>query len=86
MSFSNLGLSPKVLSAVEAAGFATPTPIQHKAIPAAVAGRDVLGPCRRASAVVEEGLVRLKELPFVARVRGEKGGMVWGIEMRDHAR
>jgi superfamily II DNA/RNA helicase len=43
MSFSNLGLSPKVLSAVEAAGFVTPTPIQLKAIPAAVAGRDVLG-------------------------------------------
>jgi superfamily II DNA/RNA helicase len=43
MSFSNLGLSPKVLSAVEAAGFETPTPIQLKAIPAAVAGRDVLG-------------------------------------------
>jgi len=43
MSFSNLGLSPKVLSAVEAAGFETPTPIQDKAIPVAVAGRDVLG-------------------------------------------
>jgi superfamily II DNA/RNA helicase len=43
MSFSNLGLSPKVLSAVEAAGFETPTPIQSKAIPGAVAGRDVLG-------------------------------------------
>jgi len=43
MSFSNLGLSPKVLSAVEAAGFATPTPIQIKAIPVAVTGRDVLG-------------------------------------------
>jgi superfamily II DNA/RNA helicase len=43
MSFSNLGLSPKVLSAVEAAGFVIPTPIQLKAIPAAVAGRDVLG-------------------------------------------
>src|SRR5437773_848612 len=49
------------------------------------AARDVLGPCRRASAVIEEGLVRLKELPFVAHVRGEKGGMVWGVEMRDHA-
>jgi 4-aminobutyrate aminotransferase-like enzyme len=48
------------------------------------AARDVLGPCRAASAVVEEGLVRLKELPFVARVRGEKGGMVWGVEMADH--
>ncbi len=43
MSFSHLGLSPKVLSAVEAAGFTTPTPIQDKAIPHAVAGRDVLG-------------------------------------------
>src|SRR5262249_21100864 len=41
MSFSNLGLSPKVLSAVEAAGFATPTPIQHKTIPPAIARPDV---------------------------------------------
>jgi 4-aminobutyrate aminotransferase-like enzyme len=47
-------------------------------------GRDVMGPCRKASAVIEQGLVRLKELPFVAHVRGEKGGMVWGVEFRDH--
>ncbi|MGZ5862133.1 MAG: DEAD/DEAH box helicase [Methyloceanibacter sp.] len=43
MSFSNLGLSPKVLSAVTAAGFDTPTPIQAQAVPIAVSGRDVLG-------------------------------------------
>jgi 4-aminobutyrate aminotransferase-like enzyme len=49
------------------------------------AAQDVLGPCRRASAVLESGLVKLKELPFVANVRGERGGMVWGVEMRDHA-
>ncbi len=49
------------------------------------AARDVLGPCRRASAILEEGLVRLKELPFVAHIRGERGGMVWGVETRDHA-
>ena len=49
------------------------------------AARDVLGPCRQVSAVVEEGLVRLQQLPFVAHVRGEAGGMVWGVEMRDHA-
>jgi 4-aminobutyrate aminotransferase/(S)-3-amino-2-methylpropionate transaminase len=48
-------------------------------------GRDVLGPARRSSAVIEEGLVRLKELPFVVHVRGEKGGMVWGVETCDHA-
>ena len=49
------------------------------------AAGDVLGRSRRASAVLEEGLVRLKELPFIAHVRGEKGGMVWGVETRDHA-
>src|SRR5680860_952483 len=43
MSFSDLGLSPKVISAVTAAGFDTPTPIQANAIPVAVTGRDVLG-------------------------------------------
>jgi 4-aminobutyrate aminotransferase / (S)-3-amino-2-methylpropionate transaminase / 5-aminovalerate transaminase len=41
--------------------------------------------CRRSSAVIEEGLLRLKEFPFVAHVRGEKGGMVWGVEMRAFA-
>lgn len=45
---------------------------------------DVLAGCRRSSAVIEEGLVRLKELPFIANVRGENGGMVWGVETRDH--
>jgi len=49
------------------------------------AAGDVLGNTRRSSAVIEEGLLKLKELPFVAHVRGEKGGMVWGVEMRDHA-
>jgi len=43
MSFENLGLSPKVVSAVSAAGFDTPTPIQAQAIPLVVSGRDVLG-------------------------------------------
>ena len=43
MQFSELGLSPKVLGAVEKAGFATPTPIQAGAIPPALARKDVLG-------------------------------------------
>ncbi|MEQ9055924.1 MAG: DEAD/DEAH box helicase [Roseovarius confluentis] len=41
--FSDLALSPKILKAVEAAGYETPTPIQEGAIPHALAGRDVLG-------------------------------------------
>jgi 4-aminobutyrate aminotransferase-like enzyme len=49
------------------------------------ADSDVLGNCHRASAIIEDGLVRLKELPFIAHVRGEYGGMVWGLETKDHA-
>ena len=41
--FSDLKLDPKVLKAVEDAGYETPTPIQAGAIPPALEGRDVLG-------------------------------------------
>jgi superfamily II DNA/RNA helicase len=43
MAFSQFGLSAKVLAAVEAAGYTTPTPIQQQAIPHVLARRDVLG-------------------------------------------
>ena len=43
MTFNDLGLSEKVLDAVQQAGFEKPTPIQEQAIPVALQGRDVLG-------------------------------------------
>jgi superfamily II DNA/RNA helicase len=43
LPFAELGLSPKVLAAVEAAGYTTATPIQSQAIPVALTGKDVLG-------------------------------------------
>jgi superfamily II DNA/RNA helicase len=43
MSFSHLGLSEKVIAAVAASGYKTPTPIQDQAIPHVLARRDVLG-------------------------------------------
>ena len=43
MSFKDLGLSPEVLRALEDAGYLEPTPIQEKAIPTILMGRDVLG-------------------------------------------
>lgn len=46
---------------------------------------DVIGGMKASSAIIERGLLGLKELPFVAHVRGEQGGMVWGVEMRDFA-
>jgi superfamily II DNA/RNA helicase len=43
MTFEELGLSPEVLSAVQDAGYQTPTPIQTQAVPYVLMGRDVLG-------------------------------------------
>jgi len=40
--FSELELNPRLLAGVEALGYTRPTPIQAQAIPAAMAGRDVL--------------------------------------------
>ena len=41
--FSDLKLNPKILNAIEDVGYKKPTPIQLKAIPAALEGKDVLG-------------------------------------------
>lgn len=42
MAFSRFFLHPALLEAVDALGFLSPTPVQCKAIPPAMAGRDVL--------------------------------------------
>ena len=42
-NFESLGLSKKLLQAVESEGYTTPTPVQEQSIPPLLAGRDVLG-------------------------------------------
>jgi ATP-dependent RNA helicase RhlE len=42
MPFTELGLAPELARAVAEQGYETPTPIQMRAIPAVIAGRDVL--------------------------------------------
>lgn len=42
MSFTTLGLSAPILKAVASQGYETPSPIQEKAIPAILAGNDVM--------------------------------------------
>ena len=43
VTFTELGLDPKILKALDDLGYVTPTPIQAKGIPAALQQRDVLG-------------------------------------------
>jgi len=43
MAFSKLGLSEKILEGVKAMGYVDPTPIQLRAIPLILSGKDVIG-------------------------------------------
>ena len=42
MSFASLGLSEALVRAIEAAGYTEPTPVQQRAIPAVLQGRDLM--------------------------------------------
>ncbi len=48
-TFDQLGLNPVLLRAVQGVGYTTPTPIQREAIPAILAGRDVVGTAQTGS-------------------------------------
>lgn len=43
MNFESFSLDPRINAGIKSAGFSTPTPIQEKAIPYVLDGRDVLG-------------------------------------------
>ena len=42
-SFYGLGIAPKILDTLERIKFKVPTPIQEKAIPLAIQGKDIIG-------------------------------------------
>ncbi len=66
LTFADLGLSPKVLSAVTDAGYTVPTPIQAGAIPHALVGKDILGIAQTGT-----GKTAAFVLPMITRL--EKG-------------
>ena len=63
MAFSKLGLSPTVLDGVRAMGYVEPTPIQLRAIPLVLAGRDVIG-----SAQTGTGKTAAFALPILSKL------------------
>ncbi len=68
VSFSSLGLSSPVLQALERAGYTQPTPIQEKAIPVALTGKDVIG-----CAATGTGKTAAFVLPIVERLHAKTG-------------
>ncbi|HEY0768196.1 MAG TPA: DEAD/DEAH box helicase [Steroidobacteraceae bacterium] len=67
MSFTDLGLKPELLRAVAEKGYASPTPIQRQAIPAVLAGRDVL-----AGAQTGTGKTAAFILPILQNLAGQQ--------------
>jgi superfamily II DNA/RNA helicase len=63
-SFTELGLSRPLLTAVERVGFRKPTDIQRELIPPALAGRDCLGQARTGT-----GKTAVSALPLLQNVR-----------------
>jgi ATP-dependent RNA helicase RhlE len=66
MSFKNLKLNDDILSAIEDAGYETPTPIQMKAIPAILTGKDL-----RAIAQTGTGKTAAFSLPILELITKE---------------
>ncbi|HXY30221.1 MAG TPA: DEAD/DEAH box helicase [Gemmatimonadaceae bacterium] len=63
--FEELGLAPELLAAVRDAGYETPTPIQARAIPVILKGRDVIGLAQTGT-----GKTAAFTLPIVQRLLG----------------
>ncbi len=66
--FADLGLSEASLASIAAAGFTSPTPVQARALPPALAGRDVI-----ATASTGTGKTLAFVLPIVERLEGRPG-------------
>ena len=69
MNFSDLGLKPELLRAVADKGYTVTTPIQAEAIPAVLAGRDVL-----AGAQTGTGKTAGFMLPILQRLDAHRPG------------
>jgi ATP-dependent RNA helicase RhlE len=70
LDFSDFGFDPSLMEGIEAMGYETPTPIQQKAIPAILEGRDIMG-----SAQTGTGKTAAFLLPVIQKIIASgKGG------------
>lgn len=69
-AFSDLGIAPEVLSVLEQLGYEEPTPIQVRAIPLLLSGRDVIG-----RAATGTGKTAAFAVPLVQRIDTSRQGI-----------
>lgn len=68
MTFKDLNITEPILKAIEEKGYTEPTPIQVKAIPAALAGKDILG-----CAQTGTGKTAAFAIPIIQHLQADKG-------------
>ena len=76
MSFESLGLAPVILSALQEAGFKQPTTVQEQAIPAALAGQDLM-----VSAQTGSGKTAAFMLPSLQRISHRAANKGKGVQI-----
>jgi ATP-dependent RNA helicase RhlE len=76
MPFQQLGLDAKILRAVQEAGYTEPTPIQSAAIPAVIAGHDLIGIAQTGT-----GKTAAFTLPMLTKLAAQPAGQRRGTRV-----
>ena len=79
-NFSSLGISPEILGVLDAMKITVPTPIQHKAIPAALEGKDMIGIAQTGT-----GKTLAFGIPLLQKLSKEKGRALIIVPTRELA-
>ncbi len=80
MNFETFNFHPSVAAGVAATGYEIPTPIQARAIPQVLKGRDVMGLAQTGT-----GKTAVFVLPILNRLVGGKYGCVRALIIAPHA-
>jgi len=78
--FYHLGIAPEMLKILEKLKFVTPTPIQHRAIPVALEGKDIMGIAQTGT-----GKTLAFGIPIVQRLASEGGKALILVPTRELA-
>ncbi|MDD5423324.1 MAG: DEAD/DEAH box helicase [Candidatus Omnitrophota bacterium] len=79
-SFYGLGIAPKILEILDRMKFTVPTPIQHKAIPVALEGKDIIGVAQTGT-----GKTLAFAIPIIQRLSQRKGNCLVLVPTRELA-
>lgn len=79
-SFYGLGIAPRILELLDRMKFTVPTPIQHKTIPTAIEGRDIIGVAQTGT-----GKTLAFAIPVIQRLSQKKGRALILVPTRELA-